>query len=184
MKKLSVSLIIVVLVLAFTGCGAKNGTSNGTNSLTPTTTAGTTSTTGTTTPTAAIPTTTTSNTTTGTGATTGTTTGTVTNTLKDGTYDIKHKSTKPGYEEAIVKISGGKITSIELKRLDDSSVEVNYNDWDGKKGGRPNLKKGRINLANAMVKAQSTNVDAISGATQSSDGWKAAVNDALAQAKK
>jgi len=34
-----------------------------------------------------------------------------------------------------------------------------------------------------MLEKQSPDVDAISGATQSSDGWKAAVTDALGQAK-
>lgn len=102
---------------------------------------------------------------------------------KDGVYDIQHKSTKPGYEEAVVTIKNGKIDSIDLKRLDDNKVEVNYNDWDGTKGGRPNLKQARIDLATAMINKQSPNVDAISGATQSSNGWIAAVTDALAQAQ-
>jgi uncharacterized protein with FMN-binding domain len=49
-------------------------------------------------------------------------------TYKDGVYDIKHKSTKPGYEEAIVTIKSGKIQSIKLKRLDQNEKEVNYDD--------------------------------------------------------
>jgi len=36
---------------------------------------------------------------------------------KDGVYDIKHKSTKPGYEEAVVTIKDGKIQNIELKKI-------------------------------------------------------------------
>ena len=104
-------------------------------------------------------------------------------TYKDGVYDEKLKSSNPGYEEAIVTIKGGKIDTIELKRLDDNQVEVNYDDWDGTKNGFPNLKKYRIDLANAMVAKQSSDVDSISGATASSNGWKAAVNAALAKAK-
>lgn len=104
-------------------------------------------------------------------------------TYKDGVYDIKHKSTKPGYEEAVVTIKDGKIQNIELRRLDQSQKEVNYNDWDGTKGGRPNLKRDRIDLAKAMIDKQSTNVDVITGATQSSNGWKAAVADALSKAQ-
>lgn len=102
---------------------------------------------------------------------------------KDGVYDEKAKSTNPGYEEAIVTIKGGKIDSIELKRLDDNQVEVNYDDWDGTKDGFPNLKQYRVDLANAMITKQSADVDSISGATASSNGWKAAVNAALAKAK-
>lgn len=104
-------------------------------------------------------------------------------TYKDGVYDIKHKSTKPGYEEAVVTIKDGKIQNIELRRLDQSQKEVNYNDWDGTKSGRPNLKRDRIDLAKAMIDKQSTNVDVITGATQSSNGWKAAVADALSKAQ-
>jgi uncharacterized protein with FMN-binding domain len=102
---------------------------------------------------------------------------------RDGVYDEKIKSPNPGYEEAVVTIKGGKIDSIDLKRLDDNQVEVNYDDWDGTKNGFPNLKKYRIDLANAMIAKQSSDVDSISGATLSSNGWKAAVDAALAKAK-
>lgn len=100
---------------------------------------------------------------------------------KDGSYDIMHKSTKPGYEEAVVTIQNGKMQTIDLKRLDDNKVEVNYDEWNGT-GEYPNLKQDRIDLANAMLSKQSANVDSISGATQSCKGWKAAVKDALKQA--
>jgi uncharacterized protein with FMN-binding domain len=100
---------------------------------------------------------------------------------KDGTYDIMHKSTKPGYEEAVVTIQNGKMQTIDLKRLDDNKVEVDYNQWDGT-GEYPNLKKDRVDLANAMLSKQSPDVDTISGATQSCNGWIAAVKDALKQA--
>jgi uncharacterized protein with FMN-binding domain len=101
---------------------------------------------------------------------------------KDGVYNEIHKSTKPGYEEAVVTIKNKKIQNINLKRLDANKKEINYNDWDGTKGGRPNLKQDRLVLAKAMVDKQSSNVNAISGATQSSDGWKAAVSTALSKA--
>ena len=69
------------------------------------------------------------------------------------------------------------------KRLDDNHVEVNHDDWDGTMDGFPNLKQYRVDLANAMITKQSADVDSISGATASSNGWKAAVNAALAKAK-
>lgn len=104
-------------------------------------------------------------------------------TYKDGVYDIKHKSTKPGYEEAVVTIKGGKIQDIQLKRLDQNSKEIDYNTWDGKHDGYPNLKQARLDLAKAMLNKQSTDVNVITGATQSSNGWKAAVADALSKAQ-
>jgi uncharacterized protein with FMN-binding domain len=101
---------------------------------------------------------------------------------KDGIYDIKHKSTKPGYEEAVVTIKDSKIQNIVLKRLDDNKKEVNYNDWDGT-NDKPNLKKYRLDMAKAMLMKHSPDVDVITGATQSSNGWKAAVSSALAKAQ-
>jgi len=70
-----------------------------------------------------------------------------------------------------------------LKRLDDNKKEVNYNDWDGTKGDKPNLKQYRLDVAKEMLKKHSPNVDVIAGATQSSNGWKAAVSAALAKAQ-
>ena len=96
--------------------------------------------------------------------------------------EIKHKSTKSGYEEAIVTIKNSKIVNIDLKRLDDKQKEVNYNDWDGTKD-YPNLKKYRMDLAKEMLAKKSPNVEVITGATQSSNGWKAAVSAALAKAQ-
>lgn len=119
---------------------------------------------------------------------TGTASGTKTKAAKkvvykDGTYDVLHKSSKPGYEEAVVTIKNKKIQKIVLKRLDDKKKEVNYNQWDGTHNGYPNLKKFRVDLANAMMKKQSPDVNVISGATASSNGWKAAVSSALSRAQ-
>lgn len=102
---------------------------------------------------------------------------------KDGTYDVVQKSIKPGYEEAVVTIKGGKIAGIVLKRLDDKKVEINYAQWNGK-GRFPNLQQARLDLAKAMVAKQSSKVDTVSGATDSSNGWISTVNAALAKAKK
>ncbi len=102
---------------------------------------------------------------------------------KDGVYDISHNSTKSGYEEALVTVQSGIIKNIELRRLDAKGVEVNYDQWTGA-GEYPNLKQDRITLANAMLAKQSQNVDSISGATESSIGWKTAVAVALKQAQK
>lgn len=102
---------------------------------------------------------------------------------KDGVYDIVHKSIKPGFEEAIITIKGGKMQQVELKRLDDSKKEVDYSIYDGSQE-EPNLKQYRFNLAKTMMDKQTVNVDTISSATESSKGWIAAANDALAKASK
>jgi hypothetical protein len=75
---------------------------------------------------------------------------------KDGVYDVKHASTKTGFEEAIVTIKDSKIQNIELKRLDANQKEVNYEDWNGTKNGWPNLKQARLDLAKAMINKQSS----------------------------
>ena len=115
----------------------------------------------------------------------GTTAATTSNvvTYKDGTYDAKTENKKTGYDQAIVTIKDGKIQNIELKRLDAKSQEVNYDFFDGTKDA-PNLKKYRQDLSKAMIEKQSANVDAISGATLSTTGWKESVADALAKASK
>jgi uncharacterized protein with FMN-binding domain len=161
MKKISSIILSTFLIFSLSSCGTKtNPPSNtGTNNPTPSTT--------------------------GNNITSGgnTSSNGKTITYKDGVYDVKHKSTKPGFEEAVVTIKSGKIQSIELKRLDDNQKEVNYNDWDGTKNGYPNLKQDRMDLANAMLSKQSSDVNVISGATQSSNGWKAAVASALSKAQ-
>lgn len=159
MKKLSISIFAIAFILMLTGCSPKSTTSSNAPSSIPSSAAN-----------SAAGSIITSNA--GSQAA-----------YKDGTYDVKQKSTKPGYEEAVVIIKGGKIDNIELKRLDQNQKEINYNDWDGTKNGYPNLKKYRVDLAQAMLAKQSPDVDAISGATASSDGWKAAVTSALAKAK-
>jgi uncharacterized protein with FMN-binding domain len=155
MRKLSVLILSVVLILAITGCSAKNNTSNSKINNTPSNTAN------------KIP---------------SSSTGEPV-TYKDGVYDVKQESTKTGYEQAVVTIKDSKIQSIELKRLDKKQKEVNYNEWDGKKWSHPNLKQYRLDLAKTMLEKQSPDVDVIAGATESSNGWKAAVADALSKAQ-
>lgn len=164
MKKITSIILSTFLIFSLSSCGTKTTppANTGTSNPTPSTTG-----------TNPTPSTSGGN----------TTTNGKTITYKDGVYDVKHKSTKPGFEEAVVTIKSGKIQNIELKRLDDSQKEVNYNDWDGTKNGYPNLKQDRMDLAYAMVTKQSSDVNVISGATQSSNGWKAAVASALSKAQ-
>jgi uncharacterized protein with FMN-binding domain len=178
MKKIQLIGILIISIFVLYGCSAKNNTQNGTTAATPTATPTTAAGINKTVPTTAA----TTNTTTPAGNTNTAATGAAA-VYRDGTYDVVHKSTKPGYEEAVVTIKSGKIKSITQKRLDDNKVEVNYNKWNGS-GEYPNLKKYRIDLAEDMMVKQSPEVDTISGATQSCIGWIAAVTDALKEARK
>ncbi|MCF6464388.1 FMN-binding protein [Clostridium sp. Cult2] len=103
-------------------------------------------------------------------------------TYKDGTYVGQSEKREFGYEEAEVTIEGGKITNIVLKRMTPEGEEVDYDEWTGE-GDRPNLKQFRIDLAEEMIEKQSYEVDAIATATETSEGWKEAVKNALEQAK-
>ncbi|NLX63013.1 MAG: FMN-binding protein [Tissierellia bacterium] len=102
-------------------------------------------------------------------------------TYKDGTYYGEGEHREHGYEAAEVTIEDGKITNIVLKRMTADGQEVNYDEWTG--GDRPNLKQIREDLAKEMIEKQSYDVDAIATATQSCEGWKDAVKNALAQAR-
>lgn len=101
---------------------------------------------------------------------------------KDGTYTGQSEKREFGYEEAEVTIEGGKITNIVLKRMTPDGEEVDYDEWTGE-DDRPNLKQFRIDMAEEMLEKQSYDVDVISTATETSQGWKEAVKNALDQAK-
>ncbi len=103
-------------------------------------------------------------------------------TYKDGTYYGEGEHREHGYEAAEVTIEGGKITNIVLKRMTAEGEEVNYDEWTGE-GDRPNLKQFKEDMANEMIEKQTYDVDAIATATQTSEGWKQAVKNALDQAK-
>lgn len=107
-------------------------------------------------------------------------------TYNDGTYTGAGEMRDKGYEDAIVVIKGGVITSITLRRLNTEGVEVNYEVWNGEPNDQgvtyPNLNEYRVDLAEDMLEVQSPDVDAITGATDSSNGWKDAVREALSKA--
>lgn len=103
-------------------------------------------------------------------------------TYKDGTYYGEGEHREHGYEAAEVTIKDGKITNIVLKRMTADGEEVNYDEWTGE-NDRPNLKQFREDMAQEMIEKQTYEVDAIATATQTSEGWKEAVKNALDQAK-
>jgi len=103
-------------------------------------------------------------------------------TYKDGTYYGEGEHREHGYEAAEVTIEDGKIVNIVLKRMTAEGEEVNYDEWTGE-NNRPNLKQIREDLAQEMIDKQTYEVDAIATATQSCEGWKEAVKNALEDAK-
>jgi len=103
-------------------------------------------------------------------------------TYKDGTYTGESEKREFGYEAAEVTIEDGKIADIVLKRMTPEGEEVDYDEWTGE-DDKPNLKQFKEDMAEKMVSNQTYDVDAIATATETSEGWKDAVKDALDKAK-
>lgn len=88
-------------------------------------------------------------------------------TYKDGVYEGTGKGYRDGEIKVKVTIADGKIANVELVSQDKQSF------WDS---------KDVASLFDKIVEANGTEIDGISGATKSSNGVKAAVNDALSKA--
>jgi uncharacterized protein with FMN-binding domain len=114
-------------------------------------------------------------------------TNTTTVKYKDGTYTAFSDKWAKGQENATVRIKGGKMIYITLRRLDTKGKEVDYKVWTGKKQPSgvvyPNLNKFRIDMAKKMLANQTYMVDTIASATVTTGGWKLAVQRALDKAK-
>lgn len=105
---------------------------------------------------------------------------------KDGTYKAKGDRWQFGNENATIVISKGKITDVTLRKFTPEEQEVNYDEWTGQEVNgkvRPNLKKYKEDLANAIIEKQSADINDIAGATVSSKNWRLAVKRALEQAR-
>ncbi len=101
-----------------------------------------------------------------------TSTQTVTATYKDGVYTGKVADAYYGPMQVKVTISGGKITDIQNLQFPNSpghTTEVSASSL-------PKLKTEAIQIQNA-------NVSNISGATQTTDGYRQTLESALVQAK-
>lgn len=103
-------------------------------------------------------------------------------TYEDGTYYGEGEHGEFGYEAAEVTVENGEITDIVLMRMTPEDEEVDYEEWTGE-DERPNLKQAKEDLAEQMVEQQTYGVDVIATATQSSEGWKDAVENALSEAQ-
>jgi uncharacterized protein with FMN-binding domain len=104
----------------------------------------------------------------------------------DGTFTGRSDVWQFGHEQADVRFEDNEIVEITLKRIWTDGTEVDYSLFDGTNpDGKPNLKQYRLDLAEDMMTSDDpTDVDAISGATVSSDGWIEAVERAMEKAKK
>jgi uncharacterized protein with FMN-binding domain len=90
------------------------------------------------------------------------------NTYKDGTYQGSGTGFRNGTTTVSVVIEGGKITSIKTVSTKDDA---------------PFYNKAFNTIVQKIINTQSSSVDAVSGATYSSKGIKAAVANALTKAK-
>lgn len=105
----------------------------------------------------------------------------------DGNYEAMGDQWDNGQESATIVIADGEITEVYLKRLTTDGEEVDYELWKGEEiDGKlyPNLKQFKEDMANAMIEAQSYDVDIIAGATTSTTNWKLAAQRALEEAGK
>lgn len=106
---------------------------------------------------------------------------------KPGTYVGEGTRRNYGYETAEVAVDQNKITNIVLHRVDTQGQEVNYDDYTGAVVNgqpRPNLKQIRVDQAQQMLQQQTFDVATVTGATDSTQGWKDAVKQALDKAKR
>jgi uncharacterized protein with FMN-binding domain len=100
------------------------------------------------------------------------TTSTPSNTYKDGSYTGKSSDAIYGYIQVRTTISGGKLTDVEfLDYPQDRRNSVEINNY-----AMPQLKS-------QAIRAQSAQVDGVSGATDTSQAFIESLGDALSQAK-
>lgn len=129
-----------------------------------------------------VPQTTTGSATSGSGSTSGTSssssastssssTKTAASSLKDGTYTGSSVQNPYGTVQVQVTISGGKITSVKVPQYPTGhhSDEINQ--------------QAVPTLVNETISAQSSQVDMVSGATFTSQGYTTSLQNALDQAK-
>lgn len=98
---------------------------------------------------------------------------------QDGVYVAYGNAYSKGTEGAKVTIKGGKVADIELLRtspkLIDRDARYNYSGlWQAYETMKKNLK--------GKTREQAAEVDVVSGATRSSEGWKLSVDRAFARA--
>jgi uncharacterized protein with FMN-binding domain len=112
----------------------------------------------------------------------GTTQSNTAGAFKDGTYTAYGDATSAGNQAATVNISSGRIISVVLDNTDKAGNKVN-NKGNTTLGGVNNT-DSRTELANAIVKNQTYDVNVSGGNTQDINNWKLAVRRALDNARR
>lgn len=106
---------------------------------------------------------------------------------KDGVYALDGEKGEYGYNAVEVTVEGGKVSKVNLKRMNPDGTEVNYDEWTGVEANgttKPNLKQFREDIAGKIIEKQGTEgIDTISGATDSTKVWLELVGKALEEAK-
>jgi uncharacterized protein with FMN-binding domain len=91
---------------------------------------------------------------------------------KDGSYTGSAANAFYGNIQVKAVIAGGKITNVQfLQYPNDSNHSLEVNNYADPQ------------LSSEAIQAQSANVDAVSGATDSSEAFMQSLSDALSQAK-
>jgi uncharacterized protein with FMN-binding domain len=99
--------------------------------------------------------------------------------FNDGTYTGISQGDSHGHAVAEVTIQQDKIARVKLTEFTEVGVEKDYATYPW-----PKSKEAKDTLENAFVGRQDTNVDAVTGATNSSNKFKEAVGFALEKARK
>lgn len=103
--------------------------------------------------------------------------------LKDGSYKAEYEAFDDhGYKPTIeVTIKDGEITAVDYDELAEDGTKKSEDDSYG--GGKMDPMPGEVypQLEEAAVDAQSADVDTVSGATHSSDSFKALLGHVLSE---
>jgi len=97
----------------------------------------------------------------------------------DGVFQGKSEADSHGYATALVTIAGDKITEVVLKEVTEAGVFKDYATYP-----YPVSAQANAELPAKFVEANSAEIDNYTGATSSSEAYKAAVADALTLATK
>ena len=107
--------------------------------------------------------------------------------LKDGTYSAKSDADERGYVASIeIEVKDGKIATVKYDEANDKGSKLDDADYNtnmkAKSGSNP--EEAFPALQNALVEKQDVaSVDAVTGATHTSESFKTLAEKALADAK-
>jgi len=97
----------------------------------------------------------------------------------DGVFQAKSKTDQHGYAIATVTLQDDKIIKVEIKYIDAEGKEIDFNTYEYEPAGRAYRE-----LPEKFVTANNYDVDAVAGATISSNKYKEAVKNAVDMARR